>query len=101
MRLLVLASLTAFIDTTYFTILTPLLPHFKEVAHLNEAQAGVLSASYAIGSLIAAVPSGLVAARFGPRRAVLAGLALLVVSSFVFGWDTAPALLALFLAPPW
>jgi MFS family permease len=85
-RLLILASVMASLDTTYFTVLTPLLPHFREQADLDQAQAGALSASYALGSLVAAIPSGVLAVRVGPRAVVLWGLALLASSSMVFGW---------------
>ncbi|HWC48501.1 MAG TPA: MFS transporter [Solirubrobacterales bacterium] len=94
-RLLLVVGAAAFLDTTWFTVLTPLLPHYKEATQLTESQAGILSASYAIGSLIAAVPSGLLAVRVGSRQAALTGLALLAVSSFVFGWTTDVSILML------
>lgn len=87
-RLLVFVSATVFLDTTFFTVLAPLLPHYKAIGHLTETQAGILSASYAIGSLIAAIPSGMLAVRIGPRRAALIGLGVLGVSSLIFGWAT-------------
>lgn len=87
-RLLVLVSATVFLDTTFFTVLTPILPHYKAVGNFTETQAGILSASYAIGSLIAAIPSGLLAVRVGPRQAALVGLGVLGVSSLIFGWAT-------------
>ncbi len=37
----------------------------------------VLTASYAAGTLLASLPAGLLASRFGPRRAVIAGLLML------------------------
>ena len=53
---------------------------------MSKAEAGVLSASYAAGTLLASLPAGLLAARFGPRRTVIGGLLLLGVSSVVFGF---------------
>lgn len=82
------ASATAFLDTMYFTVLIPLLPHYREAAGLSEAQVGVLAAGYAVGSLVAAIPSGLLAARIGPRQTALWGFLLLAGSSLAFGWST-------------
>lgn len=85
-RLLVLASAMVFFDVVFFSAIAPLLPAYVADFGLSKAQAGVLSASYAAGTLIAALPAGLLAARFGPRRTVIAGLLLLGVASVVFGF---------------
>lgn len=84
-RLLVLASAMIFFDVAFFAAVAPLLPQYVEELGLSEAQAGVLSASYAAGTLLASLPAGLVASRIGPRRTVIYGLLLLGVSSLVFG----------------
>jgi MFS family permease len=85
-RLLVLASAMVFFDVVFFSAIAPLLPTYVADLGLSKAQAGVLSASYAAGTLIAALPAGLLAARLGPRRTVIAGLLLLGVASVVFGF---------------
>jgi MFS family permease len=84
-RLLVLASAMIFLDVAFFAAVAPLLPGYVDELGLSEAQAGVLSASYAAGTLVASLPAGFVASRVGPRRTVIAGLLLLGVSSLVFG----------------
>ena len=38
-RLLLLASAMVFLDTTFFTVIAPLLPEYKEDLHLSTAQA--------------------------------------------------------------
>jgi MFS family permease len=53
---------------------------------LSKTQAGVLSASYAAGTLAFSLPAGLLAARIGPRRTVIGGLLLLGCSSVAFGF---------------
>src|SRR6195952_3220898 len=85
-RLLVLASAMVFLDLTFFTAIAPLLPEYADGLHMSTAQAGILSASYAAGTLLAALPGGYVASRFGPRRTVIWGLCGLGVASLLFGF---------------
>jgi MFS family permease len=84
-RLLLLASAMIFFDVAFFAAVAPLLPGYVDDLGLSKAQAGVLSASYAAGTLIAALPAGFVASRVGPRRTVICGLLLLGVASLAFG----------------
>jgi MFS family permease len=84
-RLLLLASAMIFFDVAFFAAIAPLLPGYVSDLGLSKAQAGVLSASYAAGTLVAALPAGFVASRVGPRRSVICGLLLLGVSSLIFG----------------
>src|SRR2546423_14746263 len=69
----------------FFTALAPLLPHCGARYGLGKGGAGVLSALYAAGVLTASVPGGLAASRFGPRPAVLVGVALTAAASLGFG----------------
>lgn len=85
-RLLVLVSAMIFFDVAFFAAIAPLLPDYVDDLDLTKAEAGVLSASYAAGTLLASLPAGFVASRFGPRRTAIYGLLLLGVSSFVFGF---------------
>jgi MFS family permease len=85
-RLLSLAAVVVFVDTMFFAAITPLLPHYSSDLHLSKAAAGVLAASYAAGTLLASFPGGWFAARYGPKRATIAGLVLLSASGLVFGF---------------
>lgn len=85
-RLLALVSAVVFVDTLLFSALTPLLPHFTEVFQLSKAGAGVLTGSYAAGALVAAIPSGWLASRWGAKPTVMVGLAMIATSSIVFGF---------------
>jgi len=84
-RLLLLASAMIFLDVAFFAAIAPLLPEYVDDLGLSDAQAGILSASYAAGTLLASLPAGFVASRIGPRRSVIYGLLLLGASSLVFG----------------
>ncbi len=84
--LLALVCSVVLVDTVFFSVVTPLLPVFSDELGLGKTGAGILGASYAAGTLVAAVPAGLLAARTGVRRTVLLGLALLGTSTLVFGF---------------
>ncbi len=84
-RLLWLASAMIFFDVAFFAAIAPLLPDYVDQLGLSKAEAGVLSASYAAGTLLASLPAGFLASRVGPRRSVICGLLLLGVSSLAFG----------------
>ena len=85
-RLLLLASVMIFFDVAFFAAIAPLLPEYVDDLGLTKAQAGILSASYAAGTLIASLPAGYVASRIGPRRTVIIGLLTLGSASVVFGF---------------
>jgi MFS family permease len=84
-RLVALASAIVLCDTIFYSAITPLLPTYAEEHGMGKTGAGILEAAYAAGTLSAAIPAGMLAARGGMRGTVLAGLALLGMSSFVFG----------------
>jgi len=89
----VLVSAVVLVDTVFFTALTPLLPHYVHNLGLSKGQAGILVASYPIGTLLGAVPGGVLASRLGVRPAVLIGLAAMSGASLVFGYAHSLALL--------
>jgi MFS family permease len=84
-RLLILASTMVFFDVAFYAAIAPLLPDYVADLDLSKAEAGILAASYAAGTLFASLPAGLVATWIGPRRTVIGGLLLLGSSSLVFG----------------
>lgn len=85
-RLFVLVAAVILVDTMFYAAIVPLLPAYSDDLGLSKSEAGVLSASYAAGTLLAALPSGWLAARVGVRQSMLIGLGLLAVSSLVFAF---------------
>jgi len=85
-RLLFLASAMIFFDVAFFAAIAPLLPQYVDELGLTKAEAGILSAAYAAGTLAASLPAGYVASRMGPKRTVIIGLLLLGCASVVFGF---------------
>ena len=86
LRLLFLvAGAIVFVDTMFYAAVVPLLPTLTRELHLTKASAGVLTAGYAVGTLVGSLPGGLLAERAGPRVTLYTGLALMGGSSLAFG----------------
>jgi MFS family permease len=83
-RLLLLVCTIIFVDALLFTALTPLVPGYADEFDLSKVGAGLLVAAFGAGALLGGIPGGLVAARFGPKHAVVGGLVLLAIASVVF-----------------
>jgi MFS family permease len=79
------AGAIVFVDTMFYAAVSPLLPSLTRELHLSKASAGVLTAGYAIGTLIGAIPGGMLAERAGPRVTLYTGLSLMGASSLAFG----------------
>jgi MFS family permease len=85
-RLLFLVGAIVLVDTMFFAALTPLLEHYVDELDLGKAGAGVLQAMYPAGALVAGIPGGMAAARFGVKPTVLIGLTLLAITTVAFGF---------------
>jgi MFS family permease len=94
-RLLVLVSTVVFVDAMLFGALAPLVPGYADEFGLSKTGAGLLVGSFGAGALLGGIPGGLAAARYGPKRAVVAGLALLALASFGFAAADGPWALGL------
>jgi MFS family permease len=94
-RVLVLVSAIVLLDVLFYSAIAPLLPWYADTLHLTKSQAGLLSGSYALGTLLASLPAGWIAAHRGTRPTLLLGLGLLAASSIAFGFGTSyPVLVA-------
>lgn len=85
-RLFPLIAAVILVDSVFYSAITPLLPQYSDDLGLSKSAAGLLSASYAAGTLLAALPGGWLAGRAGGRATTLLGLALLGVTSVAFGF---------------
>lgn len=85
-RLLALVCTIVFVDAMLFGALTPLVPGFVREFELSKTGAGLLVAAFGAGALLGGVPGGLLAARLGPKRAVVGGLLLLALASVAFAF---------------
>ncbi len=85
-RVFPLVAAIVLVDTAFYAAIVPLLPHYVDELGLSQTQAGVLTASYAAGTLVGAIPAGVLTSRIGVRRTVLVGLTSLGASSLVFGF---------------
>src|SRR5919204_4477319 len=92
-RIFALVAAIVFVDTAFYAAIVPLLPHYVDELDLTQTQAGILTASYAAGTLMASLPGGICAARFGAKPTVLTGLSLMAASSVVFGFGGSAAVL--------
>jgi predicted MFS family arabinose efflux permease len=80
-KLLLLVSAVVLVDTSFYAAITPLLPDLTDEFGLSKGGAGLLAAAYPVGTFVGGLPGGIMAARVGVKPTVLAGLALMVVSS--------------------
>jgi MFS family permease len=85
-RLLILCCAVVFIETVFFSVLTPLLPSYELDHGLTEGAVGVLAGAFALGSLVFALPAGWLVARIGARQTVMIGLAGIGICSPAFGF---------------
>jgi MFS family permease len=85
-RLFLLVAAVVLVDSMFYSSITPLLPHYSDELELSKSAAGVLSASYAAGTLLFSLPGGYLAARVGVKPTTLIGLFLISGSSVAFAF---------------
>jgi MFS family permease len=85
-RLFMLVAAVVLVDTAFYAAIAPLLPHYESELGLSKTAAGILTASYAAGTVAGAIPAGWLAARAGVKPALLLGLGLMAGTSLVFGF---------------
>jgi MFS family permease len=83
-RLFLLVSAVVLVDTAFYAAIAPVLPHYADELDLSKTAAGVLTASYAAGTLVGSLPAGWLASRVGVKPILILGLSLLAVTSVTF-----------------
>src|SRR5580692_2440357 len=85
-RLVWTVGAVVFVDTMFYAVIAPLLPQLSHELHLSKLSAGILTACYPLGTLLASIPGGVLAVRAGPRFALCTGLTLLGCSTLAFAF---------------
>ncbi|WP_257181237.1 MFS transporter [Corynebacterium cystitidis] len=83
-RALVVASLALFVDNLVIGLAVPVLPLLPAVVEAGPAMTGVLFASYAIALVLAALLSGRLVDRVGPKTPLLIGMVGLAAATLIF-----------------
>lgn len=83
-RALLVASLALFVDNLVIGLAVPVLPLLPSVVEAGSAMTGVLFASYAIALVLAALVSGRLVDRVGPKAPLLIGMFGLAVATLIF-----------------
>ncbi len=94
-RIVAISGTIVFLDAMLFGAIIPLLPHFVDLFDLTKLEAGLLLGAYGGGALLGGIPGGLLVGRIGPKRGVLAGLAVLAVASLGFALADGPVALGI------
>lgn len=84
---ILIRSLLAF-ESALYAAVTPVLPHYAHELHASKPAIGLLAAAYPAGMLPGSVLGGIVANRYGVRRATVTGLLMFTVSVVAFGFAT-------------
>jgi MFS family permease len=70
-----------FLDLVLWFAVAPLLPGWEHSLHLSKAQSGIVVGAYSAAVLLASVPAGNLADRFGPRRVTIAATLLFAAAA--------------------
>jgi len=94
-RVVALTGSIVFLDAMLFGAIIPLLPTFADEYDLTKLEAGVLLGAYGGGALLGGIPGGILVGRVGPKRGILAGLAILALASLGFALAGGPLALGI------
>ena len=86
-RLAPLIYSIVFLDALLMFAIVPLLPSYARDLGLSTTQAGIVVAVYSGTVLVAGLPAGRAADRFGARQVTIVGIALLAVSTGAYGFS--------------
>lgn len=84
---------TLMIGTVLQSSLIPLLPRLAHQSHLGTTLLAIVAGAYSAGILLAALPTGVLVARFGPQRVLTSAVAMLAGSTYLIALDSGPVAL--------
>ena len=76
------------LESTLYSVITPMLPHFARVLPASKPELGVLAGAYTAGLIPGALLGGWLSTRIGVRRTTLAGTLVFAVAVPAFGFAT-------------
>ena len=76
-----LVGALVFFDLVLWFAVAPLLPGWEESLGLSKAQSGIVVGAYSAAVLLASVPAGSLADKFGPRRVTIAATLLFAIAA--------------------
>jgi predicted MFS family arabinose efflux permease len=79
------AGAAMLIEGALFSVMAPLLPHYKHELGLDKAQIGILVGSYGVGLVLSSLPTATLAMRISVARTLTVGLVLMSAASVVVG----------------
>ncbi len=65
-------------------LIPTLIPHLKKACRLTDFQSAFIDSAYWVAYFIIAIPAGLVMKKFGYKKAIIAGLLIAAVGTFLF-----------------
>jgi MFS transporter, DHA1 family, multidrug resistance protein len=83
----VIALVTAamFADATFYAVISPLLPHYRDLLSLSHFEIALLFAAHPAGTVLLALPAARLVNSRGPATTMTVGLVVLGLASIVFG----------------
>jgi MFS family permease len=85
-RLLLLVRVLFLLESSLYSAVTPILPHYADSMGASKSQIGILAAAYTAGLIPGALLGGWLAARAGVRRTTVIGLLIFASALTAFGF---------------
>jgi MFS family permease len=86
--LVVLVRVLLLFESSLYSAVTPVLPHYAQSLGVSKPAVGLLAAAYSAGLIPGSVLGGWIAARAGVRRTTLVGLVAFAAAVAAFGFAT-------------
>ncbi|MBC7508481.1 MAG: sugar MFS transporter, partial [Ferruginibacter sp.] len=81
---LILVTSLFFLWALTSNLIPTLIPHLKKACRLTDFQSAFIDSAYWIAYFIIAIPAGLVMKKFGYKKAIIAGLLIAALGTFLF-----------------